>query len=265
MSFKLALFDLDGTLLNSNKQILPENLAAIERVKKKALVGFATGRSFLSVVPYVKIVQPNGPSILFNGACVWHAGDDKVIYENKLNLTDALSALNLSKNYDVHVNVYYKDRVFIKERTPLAKEYEIKDDLRANVVGDLEAYVKSENQEPIKIMLIGDPKILADFETRYDPPSNSKPSMIHSEWNYLEIIPSGMNKGKTLSIIEQEYGIKSSEIVSFGDNLNDLDLLINSGLGIAMGNAHADLKRLGDKITTHHDEPGISTVLDDCF
>jgi hydroxymethylpyrimidine pyrophosphatase-like HAD family hydrolase len=89
--------------------------------------------------------------------------------------------------------------------------------------------------------------------------------LIHSEWNYLEIMQAGVNKGQTLKRIESHYQIPCSQIISFGDNLNDLDLIRFSGLGVAMGNAHSDLKKIAKRTIGHHETDAIHECLSEVF
>lgn len=266
--YKMILFDLDGTLLKESREISTQNLRTLIRLMDEGVkIGFATGRTLRSVKPYADVLQPNGPLILFNGARVWDSSEKKFIYENGLSFEQAYCAMKLVREFkDVHVNLYVDDQIYISKKTERSIESEIKDGVPHTVVGDLADWLAArfdakEKSLPIKIMLISDPAILEVYETEFQNRVFEPCSLIHSEWNYLEIMQKGINKGQTLKRIEEHYGIKCSEIIAFGDNLNDLDLIKFCGLGVAMANAHGDLKAVADKTIGHHETDAIHEFL----
>jgi Cof subfamily protein (haloacid dehalogenase superfamily) len=275
--FRMVLFDLDGTLLKESREISAKNLQTLKRLMKSGvLVGLATGRSYKSVQPYVQQLVPNGPFILFNGARVYDPAKHQFIYEQNLSFEQAYTAMKLVRDFeseriaggdvsDIHVNFYVGNDILISKKTPRSIESEIKDGVPHTVVGDLAAWMDSNPQCPTKIMLISEPSTLNIFETEYMRRVFEPTSLIHSEWNYLEIMQRGINKGQTLKRIEQSYGISCEQIISFGDNLNDLDLIRICGMGVAMGNAHEDLKKIAKRTIGHHETDAIHEFLSEIF
>ncbi|HEX4925272.1 MAG TPA: HAD family hydrolase [Bdellovibrionales bacterium] len=275
--FRMILFDLDGTLLKESREISAKNLRTLKALMDRGIkVGLATGRSYRSVQPYVQQLQPNGPLILFNGAKVWCTTRQEFIYENTLSFEQAYIAMKLIREFDeehaaggdisdIHVNFYAGNDVLISRKTPRSIESEIKDGVPHTVVGDLAAYLENNPKPPVKIMLIGDPATLNLFKAEYVRRSPEPTSLIHSEWNYLELMQNGINKGQTLKRIEQSYGCDAREIIAFGDNLNDLDLIRFTGLGVAMGNAHDDLKAIAKRTIGHHETDTIHEFLSEVF
>jgi Cof subfamily protein (haloacid dehalogenase superfamily) len=276
-NYKMILFDLDGTLLKESREISTKNLRTLIRLMKEGIkVGFATGRTLRSVKPYIDVLQPNGPLILFNGAGVWDTSEQKFIYEKNLSFEQAYCAMKLVREFDdIHVNFYLDDEVFIAKKTARSLESEAKDGVPHTVVGDLADWLESRSLAhrretpstfcPVKIMLISEPDVLDIFETEFRNRVYETCSLIHSEWNYLEIMQNGINKGQTLKRIEEHYGIRCSQIISFGDNLNDLDLIRFSGMGVAMANAHGDLKAIANKTIGHHETDTIHEFLTTIF
>jgi Cof subfamily protein (haloacid dehalogenase superfamily) len=266
-AFKLILFDLDATLLREDRTISPTNLTTLKKLMQRGVkVGLATGRSLRSVKPYVDALGPNGPLILFNGARVWDISQKRFIFENHLLLEQALTALKLVRSFDdVHVNLYIDNNIFISKKTARSIESEIKDGVPHTVVGDLADWLSANPAKPVKIMLISEPSTLASFKSEFLKSKVAECSLIHSEWNYLEIMQAGVNKGQTLKKIESYYKIPTDEIIAFGDNLNDLDLIRFCGLGVAMGNAHADLKQIAMMTIGHHQTDTISDCLSGIF
>ena len=266
-NFKLLLFDLDGTLLSIDRNIQPKNLDTISLLMKKGIrVGFATGRTYKSVQKYLAAFSPTGPHILFNGAAVWDSSLEKYVFKKELGLADAIFATELIKKYsDVHINLYVENEILISHKTSRSLESENKDGVAHHVVGDLSLWLRANKKAPIKIMFISEPTTLEKYSQEFSANSPSKCSLIRSEINYLEIMHEGINKGTALQEIESYYGISPAQIISFGDNLNDMELIRNSGLGIAMSNGHQDLKKIANRVIGDHNEPSISQFLCEQF
>lgn len=263
MPYKLLLFDLDGTLLTPDRKIHEKNFSCLQSLMKKGLkVGFSTGRTWISASPYAHQLEANGPLLLFNGTRIYERDPQKVVYEKSLPLDDTLLALKLGQELGLHANLYIGDDLFIRERTPVSEESEVKDGIPHTVVGNLVEFVSREQKTPVKIMFIGEPNIIFQFRDQFSAGMKTKCSIVNSEPKYMEVMPEGVNKGTALLALEELYGIKPSEIVAFGDGLNDVELLQNAGLSVAMGNAHDDLKPMADHVIGDHSTAAISEFLE---
>nr|WP_206315706.1 HAD-IIB family hydrolase [Streptomyces sp. C1-2] len=78
----------------------------------------------------------------------------------------------------------------------------------------------------------------------------------------VELLPLGLSKATGLSLAARRLGVKAAETIAFGDMPNDLPMFAWSGRGVAMANAHADLKAVADEVTASNDEDGIAVVLE---
>lgn len=267
-NYKLVLFDLDGTLLNDHRGISETNLEALKALKSMGVkVGFATGRTLKSVSPYLKTVNPNGPLILFNGCRIWDTENNHYVSQINLKREATIAALRLAREYpDLHINLYVNDEIYISKKTPTSLESETKDGVPHNVVGDLCTWMESNSTfEATKIMLIGQPQRLELFSKDFEFSCDIRCSLIRSEWNYLEIMHEGINKGAALPLVEKVFHIGGHEIISFGDNLNDIDLIKKSGIGIAMENAHPTLKSIADNTIGDNNSNAIGQFLNNLF
>ena len=77
-----------------------------------------------------------------------------------------------------------------------------------------------------------------------------KDEIIGKEYEYLDIIPVGINKEQALEVLEEYLKIDKSEVLAIGDNLNDLEMVKDSGIGIAVANAYDELKEVANYTTT---------------
>jgi Cof subfamily protein (haloacid dehalogenase superfamily) len=258
--FRLLLFDLDGTLLRSDRTIHPATLAILQQFMQKGIkVGFATGRSRASVQAYVETLSPTGPLILYNGAQVWDSTTNRPLFARNLPLEVALAALRLAEDLDLHVNLYHPNNLFIARRSPRSLASEKKDGVPHTVVGDLSRFLKESRQPPIKLLLIGHPSSFPLLQQKLDQTIDHHCQLVHSEEDYLEILPPGVSKGNALDHLPPP--LSASQTIAFGDNLNDLELLQRCGLGVAMANAHPTLLQAAQQTIGHHDSDAIATFL----
>jgi Cof subfamily protein (haloacid dehalogenase superfamily) len=256
---KLLLFDLDGTLLNSERRVRESTVALLaELMDQGVLVGLATGRTLWSALPFAERVGANGPLILFNGGMVWDPVKSKPIFERLLPREDALAALAIAAELEIYVNLYLGDKVAISHRSTTSRESEAKDGVPQTVVGDLVDYCTA---DPFKIMLIDEAGDFDAFEERFRAVAETPCTLVRSEPNYLEILPPGVCKGTALGAIESESGISAGEVIAFGDGLNDLELLEASGCGVAMGNALEAVKQGADLVIGDCDSTAIEDFL----
>jgi|GEM_PF-418810 len=271
--YRLVLFDLDGTLLNERREVAPANVSAIQSLMKQGVrVGLATGRTLKSAEPFWRGLQLNGPLILFNGSRVWDCQAERYVHEVNLPHSEAHYALSLLNELtqvapvfaNLHVNLYFGDEIYISKKTPRSLESEIKDGVAHTVVGDLLPWLVARKIDPVKMMLISEPSELEHFQERFV--ASGLPSMlVRSERTYLEIMRQGISKGSALAAIDTHFGIASKQVIAFGDNLNDLELIRGCGLGIAMENSHPDVRAAAGKTIGRHDGDAIALCLKEIF
>ncbi|MBI4390754.1 MAG: HAD-IIB family hydrolase, partial [candidate division NC10 bacterium] len=87
------------------------------------------------------------------------------------------------------------------------------------------------------------------------------PHLVRSEPTYLEVLPPGVNKGAALAELARQLGIPLDQVVAFGDNLNDLEMVEAAGFGVAVGNAHPDVKARADLVAGTNNEGGMAAVI----
>ena len=261
--YELLLFDLDGTLLGPDGAIRPATLQALQTVMAGGVqVGFATGRPPRGVRPFVEALAPNGPVILLNGGMLWDAAAALPIATVSMPRPDALAALEIAAELGIHANLYVGDDLFIAEPSPTSRESEEKDGVPHQAVGDLAAFLRSETRQPLKVLLIHEePEAFEGFERRFRATTRAGCTLVRSERTYLEVLPPGVTKGAALADVEAAYGIAPSRVVAFGDSLNDLELLVAAGLGIAMANAHPLLRERADLVIGPHGSDAIADFL----
>jgi len=259
---RLLLFDLDGTLLSPSRQVSAANAGALRAAMARGIrVGFATGRSRRSVQPWVTELQPNAPLILLNGGMVWDPTARSALLEHRLPRADARAALETIAELGVHANLYFGDEIVIARPCRTSRASEVKDGVPHTPVGDLLAYFDKQPSAPLKILCIDESGGIEALAERIRPGLKAGSVLVHSEPTYLEVLPPGVNKGAALAAVTEHTGIEPSEVIAFGDSLNDIELLAASGLGVAMGNSHPRARQCADLVIGPNDSDAIATFL----
>jgi Cof subfamily protein (haloacid dehalogenase superfamily) len=240
--FRLVLLDLDGTLLTSQRTIRDENVAALKRIMNAGVrVAFCTGRMPRSAQRYLDVVEPNAPSIHFNGAMVRDAKTGRIVFARTLTSRVALAALSAGDEHMMHANVYVNDAIWIERRSAAQLQSEEKDGVAHTLVDAMR--VRLADAAPTKIMLIAPSSSIAALTTSVSAAVGSEAELVNSEPEYLEVLPPSCSKKSAAEALcahlEIENGL--ADVIAFGDNLNDLALLESCGLGVAMQNSHADV------------------------
>lgn len=259
MDYKLIVSDLDGTLLDSNRKISQRTKALIKRFTEKGGVfTFATGRMEASVEKYLDYLEVLNPVIIYNGAKIVDIKNNIILYEDLLDVELAKNTLKLSESYDWDVLLYENKKIYVSKITPVIEEYMLKDGVCCEAVGSLYDFLKG---RPTKILIIGSPDYFLPYIERLKQKSNSPINYVVSEYNYLEILPSSSSKGNALRELAKKLRIPIEQTIAIGDNLNDISMIKAAGVGVAVQNAHDNVKEAADCITKTNDEDGVAEVI----
>lgn len=236
---KLVVIDLDGTLLNPQHSISQVSKQTLKQVYQQGIeIMLATGRHYQDV--YLLAQQLHIPTALItsNGARV-HNEQAKLIYENHIPENLVAEILALSSGYEVHRNLYQQDLWLVEEANqPLLNIhhssgfcYQITnfDQINYQHIDKFYFNAPHEKLQPLEQQLIDRfaDQLYITFTTE----------------NYLEVMNKGVSKGQALKKVLKQKKIQASEVMAFGDGLNDVDLLKLVGYPVLMQNAHPYLKK----------------------
>ncbi|WP_392551672.1 pyridoxal phosphatase [Orbus wheelerorum] len=269
--YKAVAFDMDGTLLNNQRQILPETIAAIEKIKQKGIkVILVTGRHHSAIYPYYHQLQLDTPAICCNGTYLYDFAKQTYFDAQPLSKSQSKLLLNLVNQYNVHTLLY----------TDQYMTYEVLDDHLTGLFKWVESLPEFLRPKIVKvdsfIDVIEQSKEVFKFATSsHDIPALQAFSKaveeqgeFECEWSWVnraDVALKGNSKGNGLTNWAKFENISLDEIVAFGDSYNDLSMLKNSGLGIAMGNADDVIKAQADRVIGDNNGPNIANELTRLF
>lgn len=270
---KLIASDLDGTIIDKNNNICLDNLKAIEKINNRNIpFVVCTGKTY-SIFKELCSSFDASYGIFGNGTSIIDLKSGETIYENLLNYSDITETIKLAKENNLHVHIYANNEVITEEllfldlrNYKLQKKHIYNNEIKYSIVPDLLKYICNQKLNIFKIVISGTSslehiknKILNNLNVdvysikKY---GEYKDRIIDKEYEYLDIIPKNVNKDTALNYLSSYLNIKKNEILAIGDNLNDLSLVRNAGIGVAVKNAYPELKNVAEFTTKAPVEKG---------
>lgn len=264
MNCKLICIDIDGTLLNDAKELLPAVKKAVRRQYEKGRkIALVSGRMPCAVsqieeqleIDCIKICNA-GTYIIMNGRCV----------KEEVLPTDAVRQLyrNIAQKHHVALWVFqghnwYVTRLdsFVENEIRIIKH---QPDVR-NIYELLEHWDRN-GISPNKLLIAAEEKKVNDIQMKLELWENRSFDIAKSSGNYLEIFPKNVEKGKAVIALCDILNISIKDTIAIGDHELDIPMIEAAGIGIAMGNSIPELKAKADLITLTNNEAGVAYALE---
>ena len=271
---KYAIFlDLDGTLLNSKKELTRRNYDALARAAERgAYIVPTTGRIYMGMPYEIRSLPFVRYTVNVNGAEVYDAAEKRVLHAEEIEPGRAQEIFDILKTFDGLYDCYAEGRGYMPrdcyERIddyifdPLYNRmvHELRepvDDFSGFIAGRFKSVQKiqiffcdmAERARAFEILT----RTLTDCAVTSSVPTN------------IEINSARANKGEALLFLCSYLGVPVKNAVAFGDGINDLSMLRSAGTGVAMANADADIKAAADAVTASCDEDGVAAFLEAFF
>lgn len=262
MSIKLVASDLDGTIIAENNFIPDSNFEAINKMNKNNIdFAICTGKSYsISKDLCDKCKATYG--IFSNGSQIYNLKTGAQIYNCSLTFDDVKKCFEIAKKYNLHVHAYSDDQL-VSERLQYLDLRNFKlqkaSGFKFVIVSNVLEYIESNNL-PIHQFVISSTsnldvakdEILSNAKVSIAKISKFgqyKDIILNKEYEYLSIIPYNINKSSAIKFLSNYLSITENDVMAIGDNLNDVDMVKNSGIGVAVANAYSELKDVA-KYTT---------------
>lgn len=259
-SVKLAVSDIDGTLVDSEKHISSFNRKVIKTFQDGGgAFTLATGRIEKSAIPYCREMNIQVPVILYNGARIVHPISGEVLLDRHLHEDDISRALILRESYPLDYILYSEGEAYVYNRSSNIRKFEKGDGYECRILRFPDELA---GKKITKILMIGDNSFFDAFRTAFRQEREEYAALVQSESNYLEILPAGVNKGTALEELEKILGVSKKEVICFGDNNNDMEMIRRAGIGVAMDNASDEVKAVANLIAPDHNHDGVGRVLE---
>lgn len=277
MKYKMVAIDLDGTLLDEEKKVSEENKAVLKELMSRGVeVIIATGRRYYSAKELVRELEMKNSIIMANnGSIVRDMLTDNSIKTKYFDKDDFYNLIKEGKNRKLHAITHVDHYV---DGYDILVEFENTDDRYKNYLKDIaNRYRRIDNllhytdPKALAIIYTGEIEQLREFQQKLNSQYRGRYNayLMHNLKNVgtmLEVI--NASSSKWVSILEHAIfqGIKKEEIIAIGDDNNDIEMIKNAGLGIAMRNATKEVKDAADMVSDKtNEESGVGYTLKEIF
>ncbi|HIK30481.1 MAG TPA: HAD family phosphatase [Oscillatoriales cyanobacterium M59_W2019_021] len=263
---QLLVLDIDGTISGKSNQIREPVLQAIHTAQTKGVkVALATGRMYRSALSFYELVGSQLPLICYQGAWIQEPLTN-TLHRHLSVATDFVhQLLDEFEKPDWHtlsVHFYIDDRLYVRELTPHTRAYIERSQVEP-IVGDLRSLL--DQFSPTKVLALSDDtdaidRLYRSFRQRYTP---QELYLTKSVATFFEAANPLVNKGAAVQYLAEDLlGLDRSQVMTIGDNFNDVEMIAYAGVGVAMGDAPAEVRQIADWVAPGVEEDGVAVAID---
>ncbi|WP_444658916.1 Cof-type HAD-IIB family hydrolase [Caproiciproducens sp. R2] len=270
MDIKLIALDMDGTVLKTDKTVSPKTVRILRAAAARGIeLVPATGRMRKMIPKEMLDVGSIRYAITSNGASAVDLEKDRVIYANQMTAEESDWIIDFLMPYHVMVEAYAEGHSYIdkqhysllstfRDYPPVLRDMILK---YQTFVEDLPGFLKKNGLCLEKINI---PFMEEDVRRELVEKLTQKKeyAITASFGNNLEINAAATSKGDALSHLSAMLGISPEQVMAFGDERNDLQMLKFAGCGVAMGNGHESVRQIADYVTLTNEEDGVAHAIE---
>lgn len=263
---KLLVLDIDGTIAGQSNQISDTVRQAIIDIQKKDInVALATGRMYCSAKRFHQAINSTLPIIAYNGAWIQNPLDNKILSHIPLPKNIAARLLDYYQQpqwgNEIEIHFYFNDQLYVQGITDHTKSYFLRSIIQPTLVDNLHYLLEN---DPTKVLgvcynLELSAKIRQNLRETFTP---EEVFLTQSSPVYLEATHPIVNKGFGVKYLaEKILNLKPENVMTIGDNFNDLAMLQYAGLSVAMGDAPQEVKNEADWVTDTVENEGVALAI----
>jgi hypothetical protein len=264
MNIKLVAIDMDGTLLNDHGEVSDATIEALKAAQRKNVeIVISTGRVLKSALYFGEKLGLKSYTIASNGAIITDR-DLKIIYNSPMDKQTIKTVVKVAEQENIYFHFYnentYFSNKYIKEIDKYynsSKERLKGQNINFELFEDIDEIINRKDINIYKFLFMDDDLDKLN-KVRERLREIEGVNISKSGFNNIELTKSDVSKGQALEYVSNLLGIDKSEIMSIGDNDNDISMLENAGISVAMGNAERAIKEIADFVTKTNNEDGVA-------
>lgn len=263
--YKLLVIDIDGTLLSIDRRISAENREAVAKVRDRGIkVALSTGRVITACRDVLDQLALDSCHISFDGALVSSPSGNSEIYVHPISRKIMGQMVDYAHEHDLDLELYSTTQYYTEKETWSTNAHREFFGVEPSVV-DFKRLWKEE-----RIIKGGLVTKTSEEDARAKEFYRRFSDSLHFSWaqtpaypgvNFINLLAVGVSKGRALEALAAHLGVTLDEVMAIGDGTNDISLLSQAGLGIAMGNASEEVKAAADYITLDVEEHGLAAAI----
>ena len=266
-NYKLICSDIDGTLLNSDRNVSSYTINVVKKLKEASpfiLISARMPSAMFHIQQDLGI--ENSPMVCYNGGLILH--EQHVLGSTEIPLHISEKVAHIIEAEDLHFGMYHYDEWYVTKDDQWAKREANNTKVFPTLKQSKEVFIdwKKENKAPHKLMCMGEEAKVEKVFVALSEALSSDLHLYRSKPTYIEIAPKAISKLTGIHTIAQEiYKLSAKEIIAYGDNYNDVELLDGVGLGVAVANAVEPVKKVANQHTLSSKEDGVAKHLAELF
>ncbi len=260
-NIKLIACDLDGTLLDSNKNVSQDNQDTIKSLKECKFV-ISTGRPLAGITYLNEMLDLNKDdcySICYNGAVIINNKTKKIISSCTIPYSYIIEVFEFAKKYNLNFHAFKDDGTLLtNEKNEYTAVEEKINKIEAKVI---DFYSINQNTKFIKCMIVSSKENLDKVINIVPNSLSNKMNVSRSSNIFLEFQSFDSNKGLGIKKLAKHLNIDIKDTMAIGDQDNDRSMFEVAGISVLMENGNMDLKEYVDFITTSNDSSGVANAI----
>lgn len=264
---RLLALDIDGTLIGDDLRLRPRTIAAVRAASAAGVtVVLATGRMATSALPFARQLGLGTPIIALQGAVIREQpapgarSAGRLLVHRPLAAAVARDVLAWCAAHELHGHVNYLEKMVVPADDPRAEDYSRFRFGGVVVVPDLAAWIRRPITKVIAVGEVGRPSALvraaeADFAGR------TRPTVSHPM--FLEFLAPGVSKAWAMHWLARRLDIDPADTMAIGDQLNDLEMIADAGIGVAMPTAPASVRAAARVVASPVNEEGAAQAIEE--
>ena len=267
MNYRLVALDLDGTLLNSKKEITLVTREALMQAKARGVhVVLSTGRIVGEAAEFAREIACDDLMVTAGGAAISRASDERILESWAMPCEIGAQVVAAVQDLPVRIMIYIGDKIYINPFSDrdFVVNYRV-EGFHANkiVLSDIAGAIRAGGLDVTKVYAVGEREDLDKALEIIRPLPGI--TITSSGADNFEIMPAGVDKGRALLRLGEMLGVASAEMVAIGDSDNDAAMLRAVGMPVAMGNADPELQRIAKYVTADCDHDGVAQAIHHLF
>lgn len=268
MAIKMVAIDIDGTLINDQREITPRTVAAIKKASTAGVkIVLCTGRPMTGVRAYLNQLGLNARDdeyvVSFNGALA-QTTSKKVMVDDSISFNDYADWVNYCLKEGVHSQIETRDYIYTTNQD--IGKYTIHESELVSMpvrYRSLDEMARIQDQYVIaKAMMVDDKAVIDQAYADLPQELADRFSIVRSEDFYLEFMHKAVSKGSALKRLCEELNLTTTEVMALGNAQNDNSMIEFAGTGVAMGNSVPETLKVADDVTADNNHDGVAAAIE---
>ncbi|MCR1897607.1 Cof-type HAD-IIB family hydrolase [Irregularibacter muris] len=268
MRYKMVAIDMDGTLLTTHKQVTPKTKKALlDAQKQGAKIVITTGRIYTSALLYAQYIGLKTPIIACNGAIIQQVGKEKTFETFPIHKKTIIEGAEICKDIGADYFFFTQNKIYVGQkleffRSYLLKETQVDPTKHISIHSiDSTSMICDIQEEILKLSIWSQNKDIIK-EALYRIHQMDNAFVTSSSPRNIELTHKNATKGNAIKTLAEYYHIPMNQVIAIGDSYNDITMIKQAGLGVAMDNGRKEVKEVADEITLSNDQEGVAAILE---